>query len=189
MTIHELAGKVAPKTVLANIPRLVSAYYTHRPDVDEPGHRVVFGTSGHRGSSLNNSFNEDHILAISQAICEYRTSQKINGPLFMGMDTHALSEPALASALEVFAAAGVTVMIPKGLGYTPTPVISHAILTFNQNRQRGRADGVIITPSHNPPGRWRVQIQSAPWRAGGQRHHPAHCRQGQPDPWQWARAC
>jgi phosphoglucomutase len=151
MTIHPRAGEMASKSMLANIPRLVSTYYTHRPDISDPTQQVAFGTSGHRGSSLKNSFNEDHILAISQAICEYRTSQKINGPLFMGMDTHALSEPALASALEVFAAAGVTVMIPKGLGYTPTPVVSHAILTFNQNKQRGRADGVIITPSHNPP--------------------------------------
>ena len=151
MKIHPLAGKVAPASKLVNIPRLVSAYYTRQPDVSEPTQQVAFGTSGHRGSSLKNSFNQDHILAISQALCEYRSSQNINGPLFMGMDTHALSEPALASALEVFAAAGVTVMIPKGLGYTPTPVISHAILTHNQNRQRGLADGVVITPSHNPP--------------------------------------
>ena len=157
-----MAGKVAPKSLLANIPRLVSAYYTHRPDVSEPTQQVAFGTSGHRGSSLKNSFNQDHILAISQALCEYRTSEHINGPLFMGMDTHALSEPALASALEVFAAAGVTVMIPKGLGYTPTPVISHAILTFNQANQGGLADGVIITPSHNPP------------EDGGFKYNPPH---------------
>jgi phosphoglucomutase len=162
MQIHPLAGKVAPTSALANIPRLVSSYYTHRPDVSEPTQRVAFGTSGHRGSSLKNSFNQDHILAISQALCEYRTSQHIDGPLFMGMDTHALSEPALASALEVFAAAGVSVMIPKGLGYTPTPVISHAILTFNQNRQRGLADGVVITPSHNPP------------EDGGFKYNPPH---------------
>lgn len=162
MKIHPLAGKVAPRATLANIPKLVSAYYTHRPDVSEPTQRVVFGTSGHRGSSLKNSFNEDHILAISQAICEYRSSQHIDGPLFMGMDTHALSEPALATALEVFAAAGVTVMIPKGLGYTPTPVISHAILTHNQNRLRGLADGVVITPSHNPP------------EDGGLKYNPPH---------------
>ncbi len=162
MQIHPLAGEVAPASVLANIPRLVSAYYTHRPDVSDPTQRVVFGTSGHRGSSLENSFNQDHILAISQALCEYRTSQHIDGPLFMGMDTHALSEPALATALEVFSAAGVTVMIPKGLGYTPTPVVSHAILTFNQNRQRGLADGVVITPSHNPP------------EDGGFKYNPPH---------------
>ncbi len=151
MTHHEFAGQVAPKALLANIPRIVAAYYTHRPDVSEPTQQVVFGTSGHRGSSLKNSFNQDHILAISQAICEYRASENINGPLFVGMDTHALSEPALASALEVFAAAGVTVMIQKGSGYTPTPVISHAILTYNRNRRQGLADGVVITPSHNPP--------------------------------------
>jgi len=162
MTTHEMAGKVAPKAMLANIPRLVSAYYTHRPDVSEPGQRVVFGTSGHRGSSLKNSFNEDHILAVSQAICEYRASQGINGPLFMGMDTHALSEPALASALEVFAAAGITVMVQRGLGYTPTPVISHAILSHNRNREQGLADGVVITPSHNPP------------EDGGFKYNPPH---------------
>ena len=162
MKIHPLAGKVAPTSVLANIPRLVSAYYTHQPDVSEPTQRVAFGTSGHRGSSLENSFNQDHIVAISQALCEYRTSQHIDGPLFMGMDTHALSEPALASALEVFAAAGVTVMIPKGLGYTPTPVVSHAILTTNKNRKRGLADGVVITPSHNPP------------EDGGFKYNPPH---------------
>jgi len=151
MKIHALAGEVVPKSMLANIPRLVSTYYTHQPDISDPAQRVAFGTSGHRGSSLKNSFNQDHILAITQALCEYRASKSINGPLFMGMDTHALSEPAMASALEVFAAAGVTVMIPKGLGYTPTPVISHAILTYNQAKKGGIADGVVITPSHNPP--------------------------------------
>ncbi len=162
MKIHPFAGKKAPRYVLANIPRLVSAYYTHRPDVSEPAQQVAFGTSGHRGSSLKNSFNQDHILAISQAICEYRAVHHIDGPLFMGMDTHALSEPALVTALEVFAAAGVTVMIAKGMGYTPTPVISHAILTHNQNRQRGLADGVVITPSHNPP------------EDGGFKYNPPH---------------
>jgi phosphoglucomutase len=151
MTQDKNAGNQAPKTSPANIPRLVTAYFAHRPDVSDPAQQVVFGTSGHRGSSLKNSFNEDHILAISQAICEYRRSEGIDGPLYMGMDTHALSEPALASALEVFAAAGATVMIQKGLGYTPTPVISHAILTYNRGRRQGLADGVVITPSHNPP--------------------------------------
>jgi phosphoglucomutase len=151
MAQHEFAGRPAPKSMLANIPRLVAAYYTHRPDVSDPAQQVAFGTSGHRGSSLKNSFNEDHILAISQAIGEYRASEQIDGPLYMGMDTHALSEPALASALEVFAASGITVMIQKGLGYTPTPVISHAILTCNRGRRHGLADGVVITPSHNPP--------------------------------------
>jgi len=162
MAPHELAGKPAPKSVLANIPRLVSAYYTHRPDVSEPGQRVSFGTSGHRGSSLKNSFNEDHILAVSQAIVEYRKEKDITGPLFVGMDTHALSEPALATALEVFAAAGATVMIQEGLGYTPTPVISHAILTYNRKRRQGLADGVVITPSHNPP------------EDGGFKYNPPH---------------
>ena len=151
MTVHELAGKPPPRSLLVNIPRLVSAYYTHKPDISDPSQRVGFGTSGHRGSPLNNSFNEDHILAISQAICEYRQAKNITGPLFMGKDTHGLSEPALASGLEVFAAAGVTVMIQEGFGYTPTPVISHAILTHNRGKKQGLADGVVITPSHNPP--------------------------------------
>jgi phosphoglucomutase len=149
--VHELAGKPVPRKLLANIPRLVSAYYTHKPDVSDPAQRVTFGTSGHRGSSLKSSFNEDHILAISQAICEYRRSKGIAGPLFIGMDTHALSEPALATAIEVFAANEVTVMIQKGLRYTPTPVISHAILTFNKGKRDALADGIVITPSHNPP--------------------------------------
>ena len=162
MTIHELAGQPAPQSMLANIPRLVSAYYTHQPDITESGQQVVFGTSGHRGSSLKHSFNENHILAISLALCEYRSTQGINGPLFIGMDTHALSEPALASALEIFAAAGLTVMIPQGLGYTPTPVISHAILSYNQNRIKNLADGVVITPSHNPP------------EDGGFKYNPPH---------------
>jgi phosphoglucomutase len=151
MTLHVLAGKPAPRSLLANIPRLVSAYYTHKPDVSDPLQRVSFGTSGHRGSSLKNSFNEDHILAVSQAICDYRTSKNISGPLFMGKDTHGLSEGALATALEVFAASGVTVMIQKDFGYTPTPVISHAILTYNRKKRGNVADGVVITPSHNPP--------------------------------------
>ncbi|MEJ2096489.1 MAG: phosphoglucomutase (alpha-D-glucose-1,6-bisphosphate-dependent) [Deltaproteobacteria bacterium] len=162
MALHELAGKPAPPSRLANIPRLVSAYYTHRPDSTDSAQQVVFGTSGHRGSSLQNSFNQDHILAVSQAIVEYRTAQKIDGPLFMGKDTHALSEPAFFTALEVFAAAGVTVMIQKDLGYTPTPVISHAILTHNRGRKTGLADGVIITPSHNPP------------QDGGFKYNPPH---------------
>src|SRR5512136_1119694 len=151
MTVHELAGKPAPRSLLANIPRLVTAYYVQKPDVSDPAQRVAFGTSGHRGTSLKNSFNEEHILAVSQAICDYRKSKKIDGPLFVGMDTHALSEPALASALEVFAANGVIVMFQKGLRYTPTPVISHAILTYNRERRKGLADGAVITPSHNPP--------------------------------------
>jgi phosphoglucomutase len=149
--ISPLAGKTAPPSMLVNVPRLVTAYFTGKPDPAMPSQRVAFGTSGHRGSSFNDAFNEAHILAISQAICEYRHGAGITGALFMGMDTHALSMPALASALEVFAANGVTTMIDEHDGYTPTPVISHAILTTNKNRTDGLADGVVITPSHNPP--------------------------------------
>ncbi|HSG18915.1 MAG TPA: phosphoglucomutase (alpha-D-glucose-1,6-bisphosphate-dependent) [Anaerolineae bacterium] len=151
MTLHELAGKPAPRELLPNIPRLVSAYYTQRPDPADPGQLVTFGTSGHRGTSFHGQFNEAHILAIAQAISEYRQAQGITGPLFIGMDTHALSEPALATAVEVFAANGVTIMVQAGLGYTPTPVISHAILTYNAAKGAAVADGVVITPSHNPP--------------------------------------
>ena len=162
MELHKLAGKKAPGTVLVNIPRLISAYYINKPEVSDPAQQVSFGTSGHRGSSFKNSFNEDHIIAISQAILDYRNSRHITGPLFMGTDTHALSEPALATALEVFAASGITVMIQKDMGYTPTPVISHAILTYNQSRTEGLADGVVITPSHNPP------------EDGGFKYNPPH---------------
>ena len=151
MATHERAGKPVPPEQRANIARLVAAYYTHRPDPDTVEQRVAFGTSGHRGSSLQASFNEDHILAICQAICEYRSANGIHGPLYLGMDTHALSEPAHTTALEVFAANGVDVVIQRGLGYTPTPAISHAILTYNRGRSSGLADGVVITPSHNPP--------------------------------------
>jgi phosphoglucomutase len=151
MDAKEFAGKPAPRELLANIPRLVSAYFTGKPDASLPSERVAFGTSGHRGSSLTNSFNEDHVLAICQATCEYRQSQGISGPLYLGMDTHALSEAAFATAVEVLAANGVDLMIQAGLGYTPTPVISHAILTYNRGKTSGLADGVVITPSHNPP--------------------------------------
>ena len=151
MSVHELAGKPAPRAILANIPRLVASYYTSDPDVSNPAERVVFGTSGHRGSSFKNSFNEAHLLSICRAICEYRKAKGIKGPLFIGMDTHALSEPALMTALEVFAACRVTVMVQRNFRYTPTPVISHAILTYNRGKNRGLADGVIISPSHNPP--------------------------------------
>jgi phosphoglucomutase len=151
MPTHELAGKPAPRSVLVNVPRLVSAYYTVRPDPANVAQRVSFGTSGHRGSSLRASFNEDHILATSQAICEHRRAEGIDGPLFLGMDTHALSEPALLTALEVLAASAVEVRIQTGRRYTPTPAISHAILTWNRERKRGRADGIVVTPSHNPP--------------------------------------
>jgi phosphoglucomutase len=149
--ISPLAGKTADPSMLVNVPRLVTAYFAGQPDPAVPSQRVAFGTSGHRGSAFNNAFNEAHILAISQAICEHRHGAGITGPLFMGIDTHALSIPALASALEVFAANGVTTMIDEHDGYTPTPVVSHAILTTNKNRTGGRADGVVITPSHNPP--------------------------------------
>ena len=151
MSLHELAGKPAPRELLVNVPRLMSAYYTRKPDVNDLAQQVSFGTSGHRGTSTKNSFNEDHILAIAQAICEYRQAQGYTGPLFVGMDTHALSEAALATAIEVFAANGVDIMIQRGFGYTPTPVISHAILGYNRGRTTGLADGVVITPSHNPP--------------------------------------
>ena len=137
--------------MLVNVPRLVTAYFSGEPDPTVPTQRVVFGTSGHRGSAFDNAFNEAHILAISQAICHYRSRSHITGPLFVGIDTHALSEPALASALEVFAANDVDVMIDERDGYTPTPVVSHAILTYNKNRKSGLADGIVITPSHNPP--------------------------------------
>ena len=151
MALHPLAGQPAPRNVLTNIPRLVAAYYVNKPDPGNPAHAVAFGTSGHRGSSLKHSFNEDHILAISQALAEYRRAQGITGPLYVGMDTHALSEPAMMTAVEVLTANGVTTVLQAGLGYTPTPVISHAILTFNRGRSSGLADGIVITPSHNPP--------------------------------------
>jgi phosphoglucomutase len=162
MAISPLAGKPAPPSMLVNIPRLVTAYYTERPDPSMREQRVAFGTSGHRGSAFKNAFNEAHILAISQAICRYRKQHHIDGPLFLGMDTHALSEPAFASALEVLAANGVEVMIDQNAGYTPTPVISHAILTYNRGRKTGLADGIVITPSHNPP------------EDGGFKYNPPH---------------
>jgi phosphoglucomutase len=149
--INPLAGQPAPAASLVNVPRLVTAYYSEQPDPSVPAQRVAFGTSGHRGSSFDISFNEAHVLAISQAICEYRKQQGIDGPLFMGFDTHALSAPAFVSALEVLAANGVEVMIAAEDEYTPTPAISHAILTYNRGRSSGLADGIVITPSHNPP--------------------------------------
>jgi phosphoglucomutase len=151
MAQHPLAGQPAPDSVLENIPRLVSLYYSLQPDPEDPAQRVSFGTSGHRGCARDGSFNEAHILAISQAVCEYRAEQGIDGPLFLGIDTHALSEPALISAVEVFAANGVRVMLDDAGGFTPTPVISHAILGYNRGRKTGLADGVVVTPSHNPP--------------------------------------
>lgn len=151
MAIHELAGKPAPAEILEDIPRLVSAYYTHHPEPEDVTQQVSFGTSGHRGSSLKNTFNDAHIAAICQAICEFRNANGVGGPMYLGKDTHALSEPAFQTAVEVFAANEVEVVVQAGLGYTPTPVISHAILAHNRNRSEGLADGVVITPSHNPP--------------------------------------
>ena len=160
--LSPLAGKPAPDSLLVDVPKLITAYYTEIPDVSIPAQRVAFGTSGHRGSSFDNSFNEAHILAITQAICLYRAGQSINGPLFIGFDTHALSAPAFASALEVLAAHGVEVMTATGDEYTPTPVISQAILNYNRNRKTGLADGIVITPSHNPP------------QDGGFKYNPPH---------------
>ena len=151
MNISPLAGKPAGPSLLVDVPRLITAYYAERPDPSVPSQRVAFGTSGHRGSALEGSFNEWHILAIAQAICHFRKLKKIDGPLFVGMDTHALSVPAFTSALEVLAANGVEVMISQGDEYTPTPAVSHAILSYNHGRKSGLADGIVITPSHNPP--------------------------------------
>jgi phosphoglucomutase len=160
--VSPLAGKPADASVLVNVSRLVTSYYTGRPDPSVAAQRVAFGTSGHRGSSLDNSFNEDHILAITQAICLYRQEKAIDGPLFIGIDTHALSEPAFATALEVLAANAVVVMVDGSDGYTPTPVISHAVLAHNRGRKAGFADGIVITPSHNPP------------KYGGFKYDPPH---------------
>ena len=151
MNINPLAGKLAPHEMLVNVPRLVTSYYSETPDPQIPAQRVSFGTSGHRGSPFERSFNEWHVLAITQAICHYRKQQGIDGPLFLGIDTHALSEPANVSALEVLAANGVDVMIAQNGEYTPTPAVSHAILTYNRGRTAGLADGIVVTPSHNPP--------------------------------------
>jgi phosphoglucomutase len=156
------AGKPVDPASLVNVPQLVTAYFASKPDPADPAQRVAFGTSGHRGTSLKNSFNENHILATTQAICDHRREMGLNGPLFIGIDTHALAEPALASAVEVFAANGVEIMIDASGGYTPTPVISHAILSYNKGRTSGLADGVVITPSHNPP------------EDGGYKYNPPH---------------
>lgn len=162
MPIHPLAGQPAPQSILVDLRRLLSAYQADAPDVTVRDQRVTFGTSGHRGSSFKRSFNEQHILAVTQAVCEYRTTQQTNGPLYLGKDTHALSEPAFVTALEVLAANGVTVMIDQDGGFTPTPVISHAILTYNRGRTSGLSDGIVITPSHNPP------------EDGGIKYNPPH---------------
>jgi len=161
MTISPLAGKPAPPSMLVNVPRLVSAYYTGVPDPTIPAQRVCFGTSGHRGSAFLNTFNEQHVLAITQAICRHR-ERHAAGPLFLGIDTHALSEPACASALEVLAANGVDIMLAEGDQYTPTPAVSHAILTHNRGRTTRLADGIVVTPSHNPP------------EDGGFKYNPPH---------------
>ncbi len=162
MAAHPLAGTPVPESLRINVPRLVSDYYTLEPDPSAPDQAVAFGTSGHRGCAFKASFNETHILAITQAVCEYRAMQGIDGPIFVGMDSHALSEPAQRTALEVLAAAGVDCRFQRGLGYTPTPVISHAILTYNRGRTSGLADGLVITPSHNPP------------EDGGIKYNPPH---------------
>ena len=163
----------------SNIPRLVTAYYTERPDPASPEERVAFGTSGHRGSSLTASFNEWHILAVTQAICLYRKERGIDGPLFLGGDTHALTEPARVSALEVLAANGVDVMLDRDDGPTPTPVISKAILDHNRGRRAGFADGIVITPSHNPARFGRLQVRSAVGRSRRHRRHQVDRGQGQ----------
>ncbi|MFL6647246.1 MAG: alpha-D-glucose phosphate-specific phosphoglucomutase, partial [Sulfurifustaceae bacterium] len=151
MKTHPMAGKPLEVSMLVDVPKLVTAYYTDLPDPSVAGQRVAFGTSGHRGSAFATSFNERHVLAITQAICEYRRRCGMDGPLFLGMDTHALSVPACASALEVLAANCVDVMLAEHDEYTPTPAISHAILTYNRGRDSRLADGIVITPSHNPP--------------------------------------
>ncbi|MER3480595.1 MAG: phosphoglucomutase, alpha-D-glucose phosphate-specific [Meiothermus sp.] len=151
MSLHPLAGKPAPRGILINVPRLLVEYYALHPDPDDPLQQVAFGTSGHRGTSARRTFNQAHILAIAQAVAEYRAQRGISGPLYLGMDTHALSEAAWASALEVLVANGVHVRIERGRGYTPTPLVSHAILSYNRGRRQGLADGIVITPSHNPP--------------------------------------
>lgn len=162
MQISPYAGKLPEQEMLVNVPRLVTAFYAQTPDPAVPEQRVAFGTSGHRGSSLDCSFNEHHILAITQAVCVYRKEKGISGPMFLGIDTHALSEPALAAALEVLAANEIEVMVSAGERYTPTPVVSHAILAWNRGRSGGTADGILITPSHNPP------------RDGGIKYNPPH---------------
>jgi phosphoglucomutase len=173
MKVSPWAGKLAEPSILVNVPKLVTAYYTDMPDPSVQAQRVAFGTSGHRGSSLKKTFNEKHILAITQAICLYRQEKKIDGPLFLGMDTHALSMPAFASALEVLAANSVDVMIAEKDEYTPTPVISHAILTYNHGRMKGLADGIVITPSHNPPDN------------GGFKYNPPNGGPAEPDTTGW----
>jgi phosphoglucomutase len=173
MTMHPLAGKPAPEELLVDIDKLRKEYYSRKPDIADSAERVSFGTSGHRGSSLRGGFNEGHVLAITQAICEYRKGQGIKGPLYIGRDTHALSQPAFVSALEVLAANGVEAMIDSADGYTPTPAVSHAILKFNRGRISGLADGIVITPSHNPP------------EDGGFKYNPPHGGPADTDVTRW----
>ncbi|MDD2046773.1 phosphoglucomutase (alpha-D-glucose-1,6-bisphosphate-dependent) [Pseudomonas putida] len=176
MKLSPLAGKPAPASVLVDIPRLLTAYYTGQPDASIASQRVAFGTSGHRGSSLDLSFNENHVLAISQAICLYRQAKGIDGPLFVGADTHALSTPAAASALQVLAANGIEVMLSKDDEYTPTPAVSHAIICYNRGRSSGLADGIVITPSHNPP------------QSGGFKYNPPNGGPADSDVTKWIEA-
>ena len=176
MIVSPFAGKPATPAMLVDVPALVTAYYTDTPDPSVPEQRIAFGTSGHRGSALDRTFNEEHVLAIAQAICLYRVQRRIDGPLFLGMDTHALSVPAGASAIEVMAANGIALMIADGEAYTPTPAVSHAILTYNRRRTTGLADGIVITPSHNPP------------RDGGFKYNPPHGGPAEPAVTRWIEA-
>ncbi len=176
MGVSPQAGQPAEATALVDVPELVTAYYAKLPDPTVPEQRVAFGTSGHRGSSVDQAFNERHILAITQAICLYRKQHETDGPLFLGMDTHALSVPAFASAMEVLAANEVEVLIAEGNEYTPTPAVSHAILTYNRGRRTGRADGIVITPSHNPP------------RDGGFKYNPPNGGPAEPAVTDWIGA-
>ncbi len=176
MKINPRAGQLAKASDLVDVPKLITAYYEERPDPRAPEQRVVFGTSGHRGSSFDRSFNEWHILAITQAICLYRRKRGIDGPLFLGIDTHALSQPAMASALEVLAANNADVMLAEKDDYTPTPVISHAILTYNHGRQAALSDGIVITPSHNPP------------ESGGFKYNPPHGGPAEEEVTSWIEA-
>ena len=176
MIVSPFAGKPATPAMLVDVPALVTAYYTDTPDPSVPEQRIAFGTSGHRGSALDRTFNEEHVLAIAQAICLYRAQRRIDGPLFLGMDTHALSVPAGASAIEVMAANGIALMIADGEAYTPTPAVSHAILTYNRRRTTGLADGIVITPSHNPP------------RDGGFKNNPPHGGPAEPAVTRWIEA-
>jgi phosphoglucomutase len=173
MANHPLAGKPAPRDLLVDVDALSKEYYARQPDTSDVAQRVSFGTSGHRGSSLRGAFNEAHVLAITQAICEYRSKERINGPLYIGKDTHALSEPAFATALEVLAANGVEVMVDRDDGPTPTPAVSHAILIYNRGRRSGLADGIVITPSHNPP------------EDGGFKYNPPHGGPADSDVTRW----